>query len=242
MRPECGEHQGKIARALLGDLTAEEQQALEAHLAKCASCRSEQESYIRILHLMRSVDDEPVPNHFLVYPEKPISNPWQVFRQMKPHWQAATAAIAGLFLFMSIGWAMSLGRSDIDPAALKEDILKTAEESNRAARAAWLQEVRAEIARSRTDLTEQQKAELTAALARLDSRFAGRLTLAENRMRDDAQKLAGDLYKTVSQQRAQDLGAISVRFESIEASSAVKERQTDAILDTLLQVADLRLR
>jgi hypothetical protein len=66
--------------------------------------------------------------------------------------------------------------------------------------------------------------------------------MAENRMRDDTQKLAVGLYKTISQQRAQDLDVINIRFDSIEASHAIDTRQTDAILDTLLQVAELRLK
>jgi hypothetical protein len=255
MGPECSEHQKRIARSLLGDLTAKEQQALEAHLTACSHCRSERESYIQTLHLMQSVEDEPVPHHFFVHPEERMSNPWQLFRQMKPRWQAMTAAFAGLFLLMGIaaisrlqirsdrgGWVMSFGRNDIDVAALKKDILKSAEEKNREAGASWLQEARAEIARSRADLTRQQQTELTAALARLDSRFTGRLTLAEGRMRDDTQKLAVGLYKTVAQQRAQDLGIINVRFDSIETNHAIDARQTDAILDTLLQVAELRLK
>ena len=93
-----------------------------------------------------------------------------------------------------------------------------------------MQEVRAEIARSRTDLTQQQKTELTAALDRVDSRMTGRLKLAEDRVREDAQKMAVDVYRTVSQQRAQDLNLINLRFDGIETSSALETRQTDAIL------------
>jgi len=149
MRFECNEQRGKIARSLLGDLTAEEHQSLEKHLATCTDCRLERESYVQTLHLMRSVDDEPVPRHFLVHAEERTSSPWQLLRQMKPRWQAVTAAVAGLFLLIGIaaisrlqirsnsaGWTMSFGRGDIDVAALKEDILKTAEERNREARAA----------------------------------------------------------------------------------------------------------
>jgi hypothetical protein len=236
-------------------LTAEEQQALEAHLATCSHCRSERESYVHALGLMRSVGDEPVPHHFLVYPQEEASNPWQLLRQMKPRWQAMTAAAVGLWLLMgaaaisrlqirsnSSGWLVSFGRSDMDAAALKNDILRIAGERDRQAQAAWIREVRAEIARSQTDSTRRQQTELAGALERLNSRLTERMTSAEGRMRNDTQELAVDLYRRVAQQRAQDFDVINARFDSIEASSAVKERQTDAILDTLLQVAELRLR
>ena len=102
--------------------------------------------------------------------------------------------------------------------------------------------MQAEITRSHTDLTRQQQAQLEAALARVDSRFAERLTLAEGRMREDTQRLGASLYKTVAQQRVRDLDAINTRLDGIEVNNAIETRQTDAILNTILQVADLKLR
>ena len=242
MKPECSEYQKNIARALMGDLTAEENQSLEAHLATCPDCRSEQEGYVRTLNLMKSADNEPVPRHFFVHPEERNLNPWTSFRLMKPGWQAMAAALAGLFLLTSIGWAMSLTRSEIDVVALKQDILKVAEKQNQEASAHWIEQVRAEIERSGRRLTQKQQSEVKAALARLDARFTGRLTTAEDRVREDTQKLAAGLYKTVTQQRAQDLRLIGLRFDSVEARNAIETRQTDAILSTLLQATDLRLK
>ncbi len=255
MKPECIEYQKKIARSLVGDIKGEEQQALDSHLATCAQCRSERENYAQTLNLMQSIEDEPVPRHFFVYPQQQVSNPWQLFRQMKPGWQTIATVFAGLLLFLGVaavsrlhirsdltGWSMSFGSGGIDTAALKRDILKTVDDKNREAKAAWILEVRSEIDRTRSELTKQQQAELTAALTRLDSRLTGRLTGIEGRIRHDTQNLAADLYGTVAQQRAQDIGAINARFDSIEVNNAIKTRQTDSILDTLLQVAELRLR
>lgn len=226
----------------MGDLTVEERRSLEDHLATCPHCRAEQESYIRTLDIMKAADNEPVPRHFFVYPEEKNLNPWALFRLMKPRWQAITAAVAGLFLFAGIGGILSFTRSEIDVIALKEDILKAAEQKNREAGSLWLQEVRAEMARSQSDLTQQQKTELTAAMNRLDSRMTGRLTAAEDRVRDDTKQLAVNLYRTVAQDRARDLSFINLRFDRIETRNAIETQQTDAILDTLLQAAELRLK
>jgi len=242
MKPECSEYQKNIAQYLLGDLTAEETQSLEDHLATCPHCRAEQASYVQTMQAMKAVDNEPVPHHFFVYPEESNLNPWTLFRLLKPHWQAITAAVAGLFILASIGGIMSFTRSEMDASALKRDILKAAEQKNQEARANWLQEVRAEIARSQTELSQQQKAELTTALTRLDSRLTGRLTATEGRMRDDTKQLAGTLYRTVAQDRARDLSLIDLRFDRIETRNAIATRQTDAILDTLLQATELRLK
>ena len=242
MKQECSEYQAKIGRFLLGDLTQKEREVLEAHMANCPQCRSEQESYTRTLNLVQSVDNEPVPRHFFIQPEERALNPWELFRILKPRWQALTAAVAGLFLLAGIGGVMSFTRGSVDVTALKRDFLKAAEEQNHRTEANFLQAVRVEIARSRTDLTQQQKAELTAVLDRMDSRITGRLKLAEIRVRDDAQKMAVDVYRTVSQQRAKDLSLVNLRFDGIEASNTLETRQTDAILNTLLQVAELKLK
>ena len=242
MEQECSEYQAKIGRFLLGDLTQKEREALEAHLAACPQCRLERESYTRTLSLMQSVDNEPLPRHFFIQPEEQALSLWELFRMLKPRWQAVTAAVAGLLLLAGIGGGMSFTRGSVDVAALKRDFLKAAEEQNRRAEENFLQAVRVEIARSRTDLTQQQKAELTAALDRMDSRIKGGLNRAEVRARDDAQRMAVDVYQTVSQQRAQDLNLINLRFDGIEASSTLETRQTDAILNTLLQVAEIKLK
>lgn len=242
MKPECVEYQGKIARSLLGDLAADERQALEEHLTACPQCRSESESYARTLSLMQSLDEEPVPRHFFVQPEERSLSPWDLFRMLQPGWRAITAAVAGLFLLAGLGGVLGFTRSSVDIAALKKDFLRAAEEQNRRTTESFLREVRAEITGSRTDLTLQQQTELAAALDRVDSRMTGRLKRTEDRVREDAQKMAVDVYRTVSQQRAQDLNLINLRFDGIETKSALETRQTDAILDTLLQAAELRLK
>ena len=88
MKPECSEYQAKIGRFLLGDLTQKEQEALETHLVACPQCQSEQESYTRTLNLVQSVDNEPVPRHFFIQPEERALNLWELFRMLKPRWQA----------------------------------------------------------------------------------------------------------------------------------------------------------
>jgi hypothetical protein len=242
MKPECSEYQRNIAKSLLGDLTAEESQRLEAHLATCSQCRSEHESYAQTLGLLKSVDEEPVPRHFFIHPAEKELTPWQSFRLMKLHWQAITTSLAGLLLLITGGWVMSLTHKDLDVAALKQDLLKTVEQRNQAARTLWIEQVRAEIERSNQALTQQQKADLKAALVRMDSRIAGRMSAAEDRSRQDAQALASGIYKTVAQQRAQDLKLINLRFSSIETRNAIENRQTDEILGTLLQAAEFRAK
>jgi hypothetical protein len=255
MISECREQKQRIARSFLGDLSAAEKQALEDHLSKCPLCRSEQASYAETLNLLQSSIDDSIPRHFFINPQERESNPWQLFCRMKPGWQALMAVAAGLFVLIGIsavsslqirtsssGWSLSFGADTIDVAALKEDILKAAEQKNREAEIALIRQVRAEIARSGADLSQKQQEYVAAALTRWDKEFSGRMVQSEDRLRADAQRSAVILYQTVALQRAQDLNMINARFDTFEAVDVIKDRQNSDILSTLLQVAELKLK
>lgn len=241
MESECIEYQPMIVKSLLGDLPVDEQRMLDTHLAGCPQCRSEKETYSRTLNLMQSVGDEPVPRHFFVQPKERELNPWEIFRMLKPGWQAITAGLAGLFLLAGLCGILGFARGSVDVAALKKDFLMAAEEQNHRMAENFLQEARAEIDHSRTDLTQQQRIELAAAVDYIDSRLKERLKLTETQMREESQKMAVDVYRTVAQQRAQDLNLINLRFDGIETKNALDTHQTDTILGTLLQVAEFKL-
>lgn len=259
MTSECSKHQERIPRSCVGDLTAEEQQALNSHLAACPPCREEHDRYAETLRLLLSAGDEPIPRHFFVYPNEHVSNPWQLFRQLVPRWQAVTAGIAGLFVFLGIAtvsglqirsdhgaWAMTFGRGSapagIDVAALRADILRTADENNRAAAIGWIQDLRSEMANSRSDLTQQQQYQLTTALTGLENRVNNRVTATADELRAGSQKSFVDLYQVVSSQREQDLNDVNTRLDKVVENNESRARQTDAILDTLLQIANLNLK
>lgn len=256
MISECNEWQQQIPRSLLGDLTAEEQRALDVHVAACPSCEQERERYTETLRLLQSADDELLPRHFFVHPQERSARPWQLFRQMMPIWQATTVAIAALVLLLGIAtasglqirsdpgsWSISFGRSipspAIDLAALKADILRTAEEKNREADLAWVQDLRSQIAQSCANLTQQQQAQLVAALTALQSRLNSHITLTADDIRAGTQKSVVDLYQAVSMQRQEDLNGLNTRLDGAVARSEIRANRTDAILDALLQVLNL---
>jgi hypothetical protein len=255
MMSQCSEYQNKIARSLLGDLNAAEQRELEQHLATCPHCRSEQAEYAEILGELKLAGDEPIPRHFFVHPLEEDVSFWKLFLHMKPRRQFLALTTAVLFLFLGIaalsrlqvqvdrsGFRLNFGANSIDVAALKNEILEAAEARSREGRAALIQEMRSEIARSGSDLSRKQHVELVKALMAADARFDRRLAQSEDNLRNDSQKMIAGLYQTVSQQRARDLDLINLRFASAQADDALKTQQTDEILDTLLQEAELRLR
>jgi hypothetical protein len=230
---ECSEYQKSIAGSFLGILNEQEQKDLDQHLAECPLCRAEKTQYEKAVNMLKKADDEPVPRHFFVHltEAEKESNLWRLFRSMKPRWQAATVSFFIVFLLLTAASAsrlqvqasrgnfrVSFGER-IDVEALKQEILKETEARN-----------------------SRLGAEFAGVVASLDARLSGRMTLAENRVRLDAQKSLVDMYRLVSQQRAQDLGIINYRFEDVQTDSAIKTQQTNEILSTLLQEAELRLK
>jgi len=259
MTSECSKYEQHIPRSFVGDLSPGEQQALDRHLAACTGCRAEQERYAETMRLLGTADDVPVPRHFFVYPQERSANPWQLFRQLTPRWQAAAAVFAALLVLLSVpaisgitvradrgAWTLSFGpRADapgIDVAALKAEILQAAEERNREAAISWIQNLRAEIAGSRNELTQQQQIQLMATLTTLESRLTSRIATAAEDVKASSQKSDADLYKAVSLQRSQDLHDLNARVDAVAESADSHARETDAILETLLQVAELRIR
>jgi hypothetical protein len=259
MTSECRAVQALIQRSFVGDLNPEEQRGLDCHLASCQLCRQEQEQYAETLSLLQSAGDEPVPRHFFVYPTERPANPWHLFRQMMPRWQAATAGVATLFVLLSVvgitgfqvradrgAWAVSFGRSvagsEIDINALKADILRAAEERNRGFLISNIQNLRSEIARTQSDLTHQQQGLLLASLDRMETRVNNRISLTAEDLKAGNQKSALDVYQAVSLQHEQDVNATNARLDKVVDTFESRSRQTDSILETLLQIANLNLK
>ena len=259
MTMQCSDFQQRIPRALLGDLSADEQRALDLHLAACPSCRQEGDTYAETLRLMRSAGDEPAPRHFFVYPQERAAGPWQSFRAMSFRWQAAAAGAAAFLVllgFLSVSgvrvhadgnaWTLSFGRSDTtaepDLAALKAEVLRAADERNREFAKELLGGLQSGIERVRTELTSQQRTQLAAAMTSLEERFNNRITLTAGDLRGATQKSMVDLYRAVSQQNEQDFATINARLDSAVERSEARANQTDAILDTLLQIANQNIK
>jgi len=259
MTSECNINQLLIPRSFVGDLSPEEQRALESHLASCPSCREEYAHYSGTVGMLHSTVDEPVPHHFFVYPKEKTTGPWELFRQMMPRWQVAMACAVGLLVFITIAalsglqirgdhnsWAVTFGHSPaasaLDAEALKAEILRVAEERNRELAVAYFRELRSELAGSQTALTQQQQVQLISALNILESRLNQRVDASAEDLKAGSRKSSLDLYQALALQRERDMNAVNTRIDKVIDNEEVKTRQTDTILETLLQVANLNLK
>ncbi len=266
MTTGCAEFRKWIPMSLAGDLTGDEQESLDLHLTSCPSCRLEHKRYSETLRMLMQAEDEPVPRHFFVYPKERILNPWQLFRQMMPRWQVLTAGFAGVLLMLALvsaaslqvkaeqgAWIVSFGGNhgsgyDVnqggipDITALKTEILKAAEAQNREAMREWVQSLQVDLSYMRADLTRQQQAYLDVALSNLESQFNERIILASDSVRDGAERSMLQIYQTVSMQHQDDVEDLNARLDDVILTGDTRARQTDAILETLLQIANMSFR
>jgi hypothetical protein len=263
MTKPCDDFRQQIAKDLLDDLSPQDRDALENHLAKCPACALEKELMTATVRQLRSPLDVSVPRHFFVYPEARQFTPWRMFRQMSFTWRFATAAVA-LLLMAGAGlmiarlqiraqdgvYSVSFGKMPMDrsatpPAvanvdALKQELLTAVEEKLRTERLQWVELVQSELKQSTTRLNQQQRQLFRTALEDLETRLNSRMDLAQTVLEKQNDQAFLTVYDAFQSQREQDLTRIYTGLTQMVARGAIKERQTDAILNTLLEVAELK--
>jgi hypothetical protein len=134
-----------------------------------------------------------------------------------------------------LSFGRSTGPSPVDVAALKADILRTAEERNRENAIGWIQNLRSEVG-ARSELSQQQQMQLVTALENLETRLNNRITSTAEDIKAGTMRANVELYQTVSLQREQDVHRVNTRLDNVVEAHETKSRQTDEILDTLLQI------
>jgi Putative zinc-finger len=265
MSMKCEDHRKRILEASIEDLSPEEHHALEAHLADCPSCAEERRLTLDIVQQLRSESDVAVPRHFFVSGEECRPTPWSLFQQMTLTWKAATAMTllaVGVLAAMAVssfqirtqtdGVTLSLGKpaepqqstapSPVNVDSLKADILQALEEKSRQERLLWVQDTRKELALSSRRLTQKQQKSLEAALAELEARVNDRMITRDLALQANWKQSLGDLYGTIQVQRKRDLLATKNGIDRLAARGEVRSSETEAILGTLLQVAEYKMK
>lgn len=265
METGCETFRDRIPRLFLGDLATREQEALEHHISGCRACADEKESYSRTLQHLQSVADEPLPRHFFVYP--PESGFRFSFLRLAPGWYAAMGAAAVLAAALGLaalarvqvrsqdeGYLVGIGTPvpagtpaapaapAIDTAALEARILHAVDERNRRVKLEWLRTFRAELGRAQSRLTAEQRKTLASAVSEVEARLTARVDSTAQTVLQHADASISGLYAEVTAERTRDLAAVGARIDRLAVTGAAKNNQTDAILETLLQVAESRVK
>jgi hypothetical protein len=129
----------------------------------------------------------------------------------------------------------------VDVAAIKKEILASMEEKSRADRLQVVQLLRTELAKSHNRFNQRQRELLQTSLDAMGTRLNGRIVAAGALLEARSNQNLTNYYKTLQTERQQDLAHISTSLTRIVQQGTLKNRQTDAILDTLLQVAELKM-
>jgi hypothetical protein len=130
----------------------------------------------------------------------------------------------------------------IDAAALESRILAAVKEKSREEASQWVNTLRAEIVRVQSRLTRDQNDALVQALSVVEGRMNARVEQAANMLQERSSQGIAGLYDTVSLERQADVAELDARLSRLASSSAAQASETTAILETLLQVAELRNR
>ncbi len=266
MAATCREYKNHIPRAILGDLSEGEQKALDQHLAECSPCNREHRMYSETMRQLGSGLDVPVPRHFFVYPEESHGTPWHAFLRMSRGWQAITATALVVLGFASLlaisrlqirsedgALLIGFGRlperrlpapqaEQVDTSALEARILKAAAARSRQDNLEFMRTLRAELARSSKAIGREQRALLEQAINNVELRTGQLVSATAYSLESKTDRSIQDVYRKVSLERARDMAAVDNKIKLLAINGEVKNTQTDAILATLLQVAELRMQ
>jgi hypothetical protein len=266
MNTECGRFRGLIPRSTLGDLGADDKSALDRHVAECAPCRNELDLYANTLgQLNRRLDVDP-PRHFFVYDAPARKTPWWLFRQMPVGWQAAFASAAvlcGIIVLaaltrlhvrtgdgsITIAFGslpspapLQIPPPPVDTAALESRILAAVEQRKQVDSEQLLRTLRQEIGNSNRKMSRDQRQMLQTALDAVEARLASNVSDAVASVQARSDKSIADVYEAVTLQQQRDRSRLETRIDRLAVNGAAKSSETDAILQTLLEVAELRMK
>ena len=265
MTMQCEDHRKQILKLVLGDISPEEHESLKAHLTECPSCCQEQDVARHTVQQLHSAPDVPVPRHFFVYPAETGFSPWGLFQNLSLTWKAAVIMIvlvmgglSGIAMANFYGQAgegrftISFGRPpepkvvrvapSVNIEALKTDLLRVLEEKSHQEHQVWVRDMRQELARSNLALTRKQQKLVDTALTALETRVDHQIWSRELALQAGWKQSITDLYQTIQTQRKQDLVLTKSRLDHVVVQGEMRNNQTDAILETLLQVAEMRMK
>ncbi|RPJ82457.1 MAG: hypothetical protein EHM18_15650 [Acidobacteria bacterium] len=170
----------------------------------------------------------------------------------------ALLLLAGLGLsalqFRSAGgvYAFSFGRPlpDLDVNAKNEAALQAlrlemrsfVEKTIQSERKLYLATLRSELARSNRGLAPEQRRFLQVALDDIEKRMSERMVTTGAAVAAETASSMDTLYATLQAQRSQDLALIRKSITDTARVSQANDRQTQEVLTTLLEVADLQIK
>jgi hypothetical protein len=263
MIESCEQYIAMIAAAVVGDLDADHRRELDVHLSSCGRCAEEYRLYRATIEQMRtSAAAVAPPRHFFVYPEERRSI-LQSLGGWAFGWRTGFA-LAAFLLLAAVGLALtgfqlraedgvysisfygksipSVNGEQKARQALRQELIaiirETAEQER--ARQARLLDDRLKDAGGRW--TAEQRQMIAEFIAENDRRIDTRVSAGEALLEARTKNALDTMYRAVQTQRVQDLARIRASLVQAALKDEAQDSETQVMLDTLVQVAELNMR
>lgn len=259
MADMCERCRNQIGPCLVGDLEPQERRELERHLSECTDCRLVRQEMEQALQALSSLEDVDVPRHHFVHDRSSGLVPGGLQGPLSWAWKGAWAALLGVFLIsaglllsglqirigsgsLTLAYGALPPESSLDSDALRRELVDLLEDRLHSRETVWMEQVRSEIRDAGDLLTQEQKREFTAILERVDSRWDVQLEQKSDLLAAECKAGMAGLYRTLYTQHRDDIDHLGSRIEIMNVRDEIRGSQTDALVSTLVQFADLQSR
>lgn len=248
MNRECEYFRDLIKDDLAGELSRERYPELNEHLEQCPACAREKDELAQVVGLFESFEDLPVPGHFFVQEQPPLSLT-QMIRRLSPgaRWAAAAAAACLVFMF---GLVLLNTHVQFRENAVMVSFGSSADLNSQ-------QEIDERIAAAIKEAREEDSLMLTRILERQDQMVNSSLQLLNQKVDTRFSELETSLFRTMESnnrilrnqidvnilkygeairtQNQGDLKRINYRLDQIVLEGRRRETQNGTIMATLAQ-------
>lgn len=257
MNIDCEVCQQWIKQHLAGELDDEPRLRMEVHLESCAGCVRERAALERTLLHLHELEDETPPRHFFVYKDhRRVAGIRRLLSPAAWGWgptAAAGGAVVVVFLILIFGrtsleWeqgrlTLSFGTapdrvassSQLSPESMDAVRYVIREENHK-----WADQVQRQLNEALSRAANEDRKAARELVAALGSRLEQHLQLQDDENRQLLQAALEQWGSVLARQRQEDLQRIQQVLKQFAANDRFQAGQSDAILATLVRIADSR--
>ncbi|UCF36082.1 MAG: zf-HC2 domain-containing protein [Acidobacteriota bacterium] len=260
MSRECDRFIELIKDELAGELDQAEASRLEEHLTSCGSCRNEKAVLEKLLLHMRAVEEEPVPRHFFVYEERKASI-WESLKALLFGWNLAAAGSVAAAMILAVlllsqvtltygegTFAVSFGgrlekqATEADLKQLREELLGSFRQIAQEENASVLESLRSEWRTSLVKFGEESQVQLEQRVGAMEQQVGLTIDRRNARLQRQMESTIGNLGNLLIAQHESDMRTVRQQLNQSANFNRIQANQTDAIVATLVQLADATTR
>lgn len=254
------QYREKIGSLLMEDLEADERLQMERHLEGCQECRQERELLSETLQQLSSLQDEAVPHHFFIQPERARLGPWQLLSRLSPLWKGVLAAVA-LAMLSTVALAVSglqvrvedgalmagfgplparptPGLDQQQAAALAEGLLQAVDRRFEERDEALRVDLQRQLAGLQRGLSQEQRDGIEALLAGFEESLAQSWQRRDARLRLEVRDYVEAAYSDAQAQYRQDLVALGRQLEEFARRDDIQDERISLVSSAFMKIVE----